>query len=266
MKPLSHPLSQPLSQPLSGRPFFDKGGDKGCDKDTKVTPSPMQYGCAASPSKRAHPETAPTAGGRTGVRPSPGAATFGARAAVKHSSAPARSLAAAPGDGRTPGAVSGCAPSKRLLVLGLGNDILSDDAIGLRVAGRLEADLADQPSIDVRRTTEMGLALLDHITGYRAVFIVDAIQTGKAQPGFIHEFDPSSLAQAAGRTPHFLGVGETLALGTTLGLDMPRQVRIFAIEVADPFTLATRMTPALEFALPAIAARISAAARSLAQG
>ncbi len=57
----------------------------------------------------AHPDTAPTAGGRTGVRPSSGAATSAARAAAKHSSAPARSVAAAPEDGRTPGAASRCA-------------------------------------------------------------------------------------------------------------------------------------------------------------
>ena len=154
-------------------------------------------------------------------------------------------------------------PPRRLLVLGLGNDILSDDAIGLRVAARLKEDLADQPAIHVEETTEMGLALLDHITGYAAVFIVDAIQTGKAEPGFVHELDAASLQQLAGRTPHFLGVGETLALGRSLGLGMPNHVRIFAIEVADPFTLSTRMTPALESALPALAACIAAAARDV---
>jgi Ni,Fe-hydrogenase maturation factor len=47
------------------------------------------------------------------------------------------------------------------------------------------------PSIDCRETTEMGLALLDFITGYRAVAIVDSIQTGKEAPGFLHELDAS---------------------------------------------------------------------------
>ena len=154
-------------------------------------------------------------------------------------------------------------PSPRILLLGLGNDILTDDAIGLHVVHELQRELADHPSIDIRETTEMGLALLDYITGYRVVFIVDSIQTGKAAPGVLHELDAAALTQLTGRTPHFLGVGETLALGRQLGLPMPEQVSIFAIEVEDPFTLGTALTPALQAALPGIVARIRAAVQSL---
>jgi hydrogenase maturation protease len=151
---------------------------------------------------------------------------------------------------------------RRLLILGLGNDILTDDAIGLRVVHALRPELADLPAIALEETTEMGLALLDYLTGYSAAFIVDSIQTGRAQHGFIHELDACSLRQLTGGTPHFLGVGETLALGDQLGLPMPDEVKIFAIETQDPFTLGTRMTPALEAALPEIVERIAQAARS----
>src|SRR5512136_1017150 len=152
-------------------------------------------------------------------------------------------------------------PSRRLLVLGLGNDILTDDAIGLHVVRRLQGQLAGYPAIDIRETTEMGLALLDFITGYRAVVIVDSIQTGKANPGFLHELDASALHELTGRTPHFVGVSETLAMGRQLGLAMPEQVKIFAIEVEDPFTVGTALTPALQAALPGIVGRISASLR-----
>jgi hydrogenase maturation protease len=146
--------------------------------------------------------------------------------------------------------------SPRLLLLGLGNDILTDDAVGLHVVHELQRDLAGHPAIDFRETTEMGLALLDFITGYRAVAIVDSIQTGKEAPGFLHELNDAVFNQMTGRTPHFVGVSETIALGQQLGLAMPEQVRIFAIEVEDPFTLGTALTPALQAALPAIVARI----------
>ena len=155
------------------------------------------------------------------------------------------------------------APARPLLLLGLGNDILTDDAVGLFVVRELRSRLAAYPSIDIRETTEMGLALLDFITGYRTVVIVDSIQTGKAVPGFLHELDASALLELTGRTPHFVGVGETLALGRQLGLAMPEQVKIFAVEVADPFTLGTALTPALQSALPGIVQRIAAALQSL---
>ena len=157
------------------------------------------------------------------------------------------------------------APARPLLLLGLGNDILTDDAVGLFVVRELQSELAAHPSIDIRETTEMGLALLDFITGYRTVVIVDSIQTGKAPPGFLHELDASALNQLTGRTPHFVGVGETLALGRQLGLAMPEQVTIFAIEVEDPFTLGTAMTPVLQSALPGIVQRIAVALQTLVQ-
>ena len=154
-------------------------------------------------------------------------------------------------------------PAPHVLLLGLGNDILTDDAVGLHVVHELQRELAGHPSIDCRETTEMGLALLDFITGYRAVAIVDSIQTGKEAPGFLHELDASALTQLTGRTPHFVGVSETLALGRQLGLAMPEQVRILAIEVEDPFTLGTALTPALRAALPGIVAHIRTALQPL---
>jgi hydrogenase maturation protease len=154
-------------------------------------------------------------------------------------------------------------PVRPLLVLGLGNDILTDDAVGLLVVRELRHKLAGHLSIDIRETTEMGLALLDFITGYRVVVIVDSIQTGKASPGFLHQLDASALHELTGRTPHFVGVSETLALGRQLGLAMPEQVTIFAIEVEDPFTLGTALTPALQSALPGIVQRIADALQTL---
>ncbi len=154
--------------------------------------------------------------------------------------------------------------TSKTLLLGLGNDILTDDAIGLLVVRQVQPEFANHPSIDVRETTEMGLALLDFITGYSAVVIVDAIQTNQAPPGFIHELDPASLKQLTGSSPHFLGVGETLALGRQLGLPMPATVKIYAIEVGDPFTLGTRLTPRLQAALHDIVERVAAVVRRLA--
>ena len=151
----------------------------------------------------------------------------------------------------------------KVLLLGLGNDILTDDAVGLHVVGQLKGALAGHPAIDVRETTEMGLALLDFITGYSAVVIVDSIQTGKAAPGSVHELDAGALQQLTGRTPHFVGVGETLALGRQLGLAMPERVMIYAIEVDDPFTLGTALTPALQEALPRIVDRVRTALQAL---
>lgn len=154
--------------------------------------------------------------------------------------------------------------TNKILVLGLGNDILTDDAVGLNVVREVRRRLAGVDHVEVRETTEMGLALLDFIEGYRGLVLVDSIQTGKAPPGHLHEIDGADLKMLPGPTPHFLGVGETLALGRKLGMTMPERVKVLAIEVQDPFTLGTQMTPPLNEAFPQVVERVVATALSLA--
>ena len=111
---------------------------------------------------------------------------------------------------------------------------------------------------------EMGLALLDEIVGCEHLILVDAIETGKAPPGHIHEFDADSLAGRRIAAPHFVGVVETLALGQRLGLAMPHDVRIFAVEVKDALTLSVSLTPEVQRAVDPAARLIAAFARGLA--
>lgn len=148
----------------------------------------------------------------------------------------------------------------RILVLGLGNDILTDDAVGLLVARAVAARLGVDPTVAVRETTEMGLALLDEIADFDALILVDAVQTGRVPPGHIHECDIADLPQVTATSPHFIGVGETLGFGRRLGLAMPGRVRVIAIEVADPYTLGTKPTaavmPAVERAVERVVALI----------
>lgn len=143
-----------------------------------------------------------------------------------------------------------------LLVLGLGNDILTDDAIGLRIVRALHQQLDGDEGIVALETEEMGLSLLDHIVGYEELVIVDAIQTGTAPPGHLHQFDGEALPSRRTGAPHFLGVGDTLALGRLLELAMPSRVTVLAVEVADPLTLGTQLTPALRSAFPSLVTRV----------
>ncbi len=147
-------------------------------------------------------------------------------------------------------------PGKQVLLLGLGNDILADDSIGLRVVQTLRERRPPDPRLDFIDTCEMGLSLLDFIEGYRQVLLVDAVQTRQVPPGFIHEINVADLPTLPQYSPHFLGVGEVMALGKLLGLAMPEKFRIYAVEVADPFTVKTELTPIMEQALPGILAHL----------
>lgn len=150
--------------------------------------------------------------------------------------------------------------------MGLGNAILSDDAVGLHVVRALRLQLGPEETIAAVEVEEMGLSLLDYIVGCRDLVIVDSIQTGRVPPGCLHEIDGDDSLTRRGGSPHFLGVGETIACGRLLGLAMPRRVRIFAVEVNDPFTLGESLTPPVAAALSTVTDRVLAAARLLANG
>ncbi|MHA2615501.1 MAG: hydrogenase maturation protease [bacterium JZ-2024 1] len=158
--------------------------------------------------------------------------------------------------------------NRRLLLLGLGNEIRSDDAVGILIVRQIRKKLQQLTSnsepesnaflskIEIKESEEMGLALLDYIAGYDEVVLVDAVQTGKAPPGFVHELDVENLKALPGLSPHYLGISEVLALGKTSGLEMPEKVKIFAVEVKDPFTFGTCLTPEVEHAIPEVVERI----------
>jgi len=160
-------------------------------------------------------------------------------------------------------APASAAPAKKVLVLGLGNDILGDDAVGLNIAREIRKRLSASDPMEVRETCEMGLSLLDDIVGFEELVLLDAVQTGRAPPGFVHEFEGAELRVSPSGSPHFLGVGEVLALGRRLGLSVPQRVKIFAVEVQDPFTVTTSMTAPLRQAFPAIVEHIWCATRQL---
>lgn len=149
----------------------------------------------------------------------------------------------------------------KILVLGLGNDILTDDAVGLRVAQAIRARFAEEPLVEVVDCCEMGLALLDFIVGHEALVVVDSVQTGKVPPGHIHEVTEQDLPTLPGMSPHFLGVGEILTLGRRLGHPMPTRVKIFAIEVADPFTLSEKLSPELTAVFPTLVETVASQVR-----
>jgi hydrogenase maturation protease len=157
----------------------------------------------------------------------------------------------------------------RFLLLGLGNELCSDDAIGLLVVRQLRrvaesADDALPHPFDIRETTGAGLALLDELTGYEEAILVDAVRTGHAPAGHVHLLDGRELPRVTLASPHFLGVGETLVLGHALGLPMPARVRVVAIEVDDPYTIGTRLSPPLAAALPDIVRTVARLLREFA--
>lgn len=129
----------------------------------------------------------------------------------------------------------------RTIVLGLGNELLSDDAIGILIARRLRSEL--NGIADVFESGLSGLALLESLLGYDQAIIVDSISTGKDPPGTIIELGPDDLGPVIAPSPHYTGLPEMISIARELGLDFPDKITIFAIQASDLKTIGGSTSP-----------------------
>ncbi|WP_158855202.1 hydrogenase maturation protease [Halorhabdus sp. CUG00001] len=138
------------------------------------------------------------------------------------------------------------------LLLGLGNDIKRDDVVGLEVTEALAECFGDD--LDVETYTSGRLMLIQELSGYDHVFLVDAIKTDDGTPGDYYEFSPSEVEpgdESGGLATHNVGLGTLQTLGEAMGQSMP-SITIFAIEVENPFEYGEGMTDAVSEAVPTL--------------
>jgi hydrogenase maturation protease len=141
----------------------------------------------------------------------------------------------------------------KTLVLGIGNPILSDDGVGIKVAQEVGKKL-DDPQITVSETSAAGLSLLDSLIGYDKVIIIDAIQTERGKAGQIYRMKPEDFSFTKRvSSPHQINLVTALELGQLLNLTMPREISIFAVEAEDITSFSEKCTHEVEQAIPEVA-------------
>jgi hydrogenase maturation protease len=140
--------------------------------------------------------------------------------------------------------------SDKLLVIGLGSPIMSDDAVGLKVVDIIAS--MNIPDVDTRQEAIGGLDIIPVLLGYRNVIIVDAIRTCAHEPGTVMIFDPEDFEPTvANASAHEMNLATAMHIGRQLDPEgMPEKVKFVAIEVLDLMTVSETMTDAVESALP----------------
>lgn len=119
-------------------------------------------------------------------------------------------------------------PSHTLLI-GVGSAYRGDDAVGLVVARRLQAEPHDP--LSVREMSRDGATLLELWKDAEAVIIIDAVQSG-AEPGTVYRFDagaqpiPAALFRSS---THAFGVAEAIELARALQ-QLPSRLVVYGIE------------------------------------
>lgn len=144
----------------------------------------------------------------------------------------------------------------RTLVLGLGNELATDDAVGVLVARRVREHVAG--AADVVESSASGMALIEIFAGYDRAIVIDSILTGRKPPGTITELGLDDVGRVIAPSLHHAGLPEMAAAADRLGLQFPVETRVLAVEVLDPYTLGGALSEPVAAAIDGLARRVRA--------
>ncbi len=156
----------------------------------------------------------------------------------------------------------------KTLIIGLGNPILGDDGVGWRVAEEVERTLppfsaevrgkwgeTEGGIAEVERLSLGGISLMEQMTGWERVILVDSICTGGRAPGEVVTFSVDGLGETESghsASGHDLTLKQALKLGRSLGADLPRNqdIHIVAIEARNVDVFGETLSPEIAAAVP----------------
>jgi len=149
-----------------------------------------------------------------------------------------------------------------VVVLGVGNELMRDDGVGVHVVRRLTREPLD-PRVE---TLEAGTAVadaLDLVPVGAAVVAVDAA-SGGGRPGSTYRFGLSDLAAERGVSLHETSLPEAFALAEVAGAKCG-EVVVVGVEPAE-VKPGEGLSPILEARLPAILQAVRREVNRLLQG
>jgi hydrogenase maturation protease len=120
-----------------------------------------------------------------------------------------------------------------VLVLGIGNVLLTDEGVGVRTINELARRYTFSDEVELLDGGTAGMELLNHIAGRDYLLIVDAMKCGRP-PGTVVRLEGGEVP-AAFRTrisPHQLGLSDLLAAAILTG-DLPPNLVLFGVEPAN---------------------------------
>lgn len=143
-------------------------------------------------------------------------------------------------------------------VIAVGNPYRRDDGAGAAVLARL-APLVDPTQVRLADLDGEPVRLLQAWEGSRAVWIVDAVKSGRPA-GTLHEVPADRLGEVDDRGVrlgggHLMGLSEAFELARALDL-LPDDLRVVGIEAADTGD-GFGLSPAVDAACDTLAARLA---------
>ena len=135
---------------------------------------------------------------------------------------------------------------KEVLILGLGNEYLSDDGIGAKIVRDLQP-LIQNPKSDFKSLITGSLDMLEIIKDYKHLIIIDSIKTQSGIPGSIYLIQPEKEEFMTTHLSDFHDVRfpDTIRLAKELGISVPEKILIIGIEIIEDRIFMSGLSPEL---------------------
>lgn len=139
---------------------------------------------------------------------------------------------------------------KSILILGIGNILMKDDGVGVRVAEKM-MEMHLPHDVEVMDGGVQGLNLLYYIEGRKKVIVIDTVSTGEP-PGTIYRFNENALVQKKEllRSSHDIDFVDVIKTSEFMGTK-PDEVLFIGIE-PENIDEGMELSPKIEARIPKI--------------
>jgi hydrogenase maturation protease len=146
---------------------------------------------------------------------------------------------------------SDSAAAPAVLVLGIGNTIMSDDGVGVKVVEQLQSGFSFPDNVEILDGGTLGLDLLPKLDGISHLIIVDAVETGE-KPGTCVRLAGEELPILLERkiSPHQMGLKDLLAVASFQG-NSPSDMVLVGIQPGS-IQMGLELTPEVDSQVPAL--------------
>jgi hydrogenase maturation protease len=146
-------------------------------------------------------------------------------------------------------------PEERVTIMGIGNPLMRDEGIGIRVVETLMTAFEFSPAVTLVDAGTMGMSILNLFQDCDYMLVVDAIDGTDEPAGTVVRLTPEDLApNQVMHSLHDIRLVDVLQSAMLMGLEP--EVDCIGIQVEDMNELSIGLTPAVEAAVPEAVAAV----------
>lgn len=133
----------------------------------------------------------------------------------------------------------------KILILGIGNEVLKDDGIGPKIVKDLRSRIQVE-NIDYKNSVVGGMETIEMMKAYEKVVIIDAIFTKGGIPGTVYYSSyPNHKKTLHLSNAHDISFDMSVRLALKLGIPVPSRIKVIAVEILEDREFGEELTKPL---------------------